>query len=70
MRVKDADEARGPIEVVLSELCKKHRFVGVVKEPDGSRKLDYAITLKKSVRGSDLADALHAKSQVIDAEIK
>lgn len=70
VRVKDADEARGPIEVILAEFCKKHRFVGVVKESDGTRKLDYAITLKKSVRGSDLADALHAKSQVIDAEIK
>ena len=26
--------------------------------------------LKKSARGKDLADALHAKSQVLDAEIK
>jgi hypothetical protein len=72
LRVKtlDPDEARGPVEAILNEHCKKFRFVGIVKDPDGTRKLDYAITLKKSVRGSDLADALHAKSQVIDAEIK
>ena len=72
LRVKtnDVDEMRGPIEVVLEDLCKKHRFVGVVKNPDGTKTVDYAITLKKSTRGADLADALHAKSQVIDVEIK
>src|SRR4051812_27155291 len=72
LRVKtnDADTARGPVEIVLEDLCKKHRFVGVVKNDDGTRTLDYAITLKKSTRGADLADALHAKSQVLDVEIK
>jgi hypothetical protein len=70
IKTNDVDEMRGPIEVVLDEFCKKHRFVGVVKEPDGTKKVDYAITLKKSARGADLADALHAKSQVLDVEIK
>jgi hypothetical protein len=66
----DVDEMRGPVEALLEEYCKKYRFVGIVKEADGTRKADYAITLKKSSRGADLADALHAKSQVIDVEIK
>jgi hypothetical protein len=70
IHTRDVDEMRGPIEVLLGEYCKKYRFIGVVKEPDGTKKVDYAITLKKSARGADLADALHAKSQVMDAEIK
>jgi len=70
IKTNDVDEMRGPIEVLLEEYCKKYRFVGIVKEPDGSKKVDYAITLKKSSRGADLADALHAKSQVLDVEIK
>src|SRR4051812_19969964 len=70
IRTNDVDEMRGPIEVLLAEYCKKYRFVGVVKDPDGTKKVDYAITLKKTSRGADLADALHAKSQVIDVEIK
>jgi hypothetical protein len=70
VRTNDVEEMRGPIEVLLDDLCKKHRFVGVVKNADGTKTVDYAITLKKSTRGQDLADALHAKSQVIDVEIK
>ena len=72
LRVKtnDVEQMRGPVETILDQLCKKHRFVGIVKNDDGSRMVDYAITLKKSVRGADLSDALYAKSQVIDVEIK
>ena len=70
IRTNDVDEMRGPIEALLDEHCKKYRFVGVVKEPDGTKKVDYAITLKKTSRGAELADALHAKSQVIDVEVK
>jgi hypothetical protein len=70
LKTNDVDAMRGPIEVVLEDLCKRYRFVGVVKHEDGTRTVDYAITLKKSTRGADLADALHAKSQVIDVEIK
>ena len=70
LKTNDVDQMRGPIEVVLEDLCKKYRFVGVVKNGDGTKTVDYAITLKKSTRGADLADALHAKSQVIDVEIK
>jgi hypothetical protein len=70
LKTNDVDAMRGPIEVVLEDLCKKYRFVGVVKNDDGTRTVDYAITLKKSTRGADLADALHAKSQVLDVEIK
>jgi hypothetical protein len=70
IRTNDVDAMRGPVELVLAEFCRKHRFVGTVKHEDGSRTVDYAITLKKSVRGTDLSDALHAKSQVVDVEIK
>ena len=70
IRTNDVDEMRAPVEAVLTEFCKKFRFGGVVKEPDGTKTVEYAIQLKKTVRGVDLADALHAKSQVIDAEIK
>jgi hypothetical protein len=70
IRTKDVEEMRGPIELVLDDLCKRHRFVGIVTNDDGTRTADYAITLKKSTRRDDLADALHAKSQVIDVEIK
>jgi hypothetical protein len=70
IRTNDVDEMRAPVEAVLGEFCKKFRFGGVIKEPDGSRTVEYAIQLKKTARGVDLADALHAKSQVIDAEIK
>lgn len=70
IKTNDVDEMRGPIEVLLEDLCKKHRYVGVVKNPDGTKTVDYAITLKKSTRGAELADALHAKSQVLDVEIK
>lgn len=66
----DADAARAPVEAVLDEFCRKFRFGGVIKQDDGTRVLEYAIQLKKSARGVELADALHAKSQVIDAEIK
>jgi len=70
LKTNDVDAMRGPIEVVLEDLCKKYRFVGIVKHDDGTKTVDYAITLKKSTRGADLADALHAKSQVLDVEIK
>ena len=70
LKTNDVDAMRGPIEIVLEDLCKKYRFVGIVKNDDGTRTVDYAITLKKSTRGADLADALHAKSQVLDVEIK
>ena len=70
IRTNDVDAMRGPIEIVLDEFCKKFRFGGVIKEPDGTKTVEYAIQLKKTMRGADLADALHAKSQVIDAEIK
>jgi hypothetical protein len=66
----DADAARAPVEAVLDEFCKKFRFGGVIRQDDGTRVMEYAIQLKKTARGSDLADALHAKSQVLDAEIK
>jgi hypothetical protein len=66
----DVDAMRAPIEALLDEFCKKFRFGGVIKEPDGTKTVEYAIQLKKTTRGADLADALHAKSQVIDAEIK
>jgi hypothetical protein len=66
----DPDTARAPIESVLDEFCRKFRFGGVIKQDDGTRVMEYAIQLKKSARGVELADALHAKSQVIDAEIK
>lgn len=66
----DPDAARAPIEAVLDEFCRKFRFGGVIKQDDGTRVMEYAIQLKKSARGVELADALHAKSQVIDAEIK
>ena len=42
----------------------------VLKEADGTQISEYAIQLRKTSRGVDLADALHAKSAVIDAEIK
>jgi hypothetical protein len=70
VRTSDVDAMRAPVEVVLNEFCKKFRFGGVIKEPDGTRTVEYAIQLKKTARGADLADALHAKSQVIDAEIR
>jgi hypothetical protein len=66
----DVDAARAPVEAVLDEFCKKFRFGGVIRQDDGTRVMEYAIQLKKTARGSDLADALHAKSQVLDAEIK
>ncbi len=70
VRTRNAEEMRGPVEAVLDEFCKKFRLGGVVKEADGVQVVEYAIQLKKTSRGVDLADALHAKSQVIDAEIK
>jgi hypothetical protein len=70
VRTKNAEESRAIIEGVLDEFCKKFRFGGVLKEDDGTQVSEYAIQLKKSARGVDLADALHAKSAVIDAEIK
>jgi hypothetical protein len=70
IRTNDVDEMRAPIEALLGEFCKKFRFVGIVKEPDGTKTVEYAVTLKKSTRGADLSDALHAKSQVIEAVIK
>jgi hypothetical protein len=70
VRTKNAEESRAMIEGVLEEFCKKFRFGGVLKEPDGTQVSEFAIQLKKSARGVDLADALHAKSAVIDAEIK
>ena len=45
-------------------------FGGVVKEADGTKTVEYAVQIKKSVRGADLADALHAKSQILDVDIK
>lgn len=70
IRTNDVDDMRAPVEVVLGEFCKKFRFGGIIKEADGTRTVEYAIQLKKTARGADLADALHAKSQVIDAEIR
>jgi hypothetical protein len=70
VRTKNAEDSRAMIEGVLDEFCKKFRFGGVLKEADGTQISEYAIQLKKSARGVDLADALHAKSAVIDAEIK
>jgi hypothetical protein len=70
IQTSDVDAMRAPVEVILSEFCKKFRFGGVIKEPDGTKTVEYAIQLRKSMRGSDLADALHAKSQVLGAEIK
>jgi hypothetical protein len=70
IQTSDVDAMRGPVEVILEDFCKKFRFIGVVKNDDGTRTADYAITLKKTSRGADLADALHAKSQVIEVEIK
>jgi hypothetical protein len=70
VRTNDAEAMRAPVEAVLDEFCKKFRFGGIIKEPDGTKVVEYAIQLKKTARGVDLADALHAKSQVIDAEIK
>jgi hypothetical protein len=70
IKTNDVEELRGAVETILDSFCKKHRFVGTVKNDDGTRFADYAVTLKKSVRGVDLSDALYAKSQVIDLEIK
>ena len=70
IQTNDVDAMRGPIETLLEDFCKKQRFIGVVKNDDGTKTVDYAITLKKTARGVELADALHAKSQVISVEIK
>lgn len=70
IRTNDPDAMRAPVEVLFEEFLKKWRFGGVVKEPDGTKIVEYAVQLKKTTRSSDLIDALNTKSQVIDAEIK
>jgi hypothetical protein len=70
IRCNDVDEMRAPVESIFPDYLKRWRFGGVVNEPDGSKTVEYAVQLKKSVRGADLADALHAKSQVVDVDIK
>jgi hypothetical protein len=70
IRCKDVEEMRGPVEALFPDYLKKWRFGGVVKEADGTKTVEYAVQIKKSVRGADLADALHAKSQVLDVDIK
>jgi len=70
LRTYNPDESRIAVEAIFDEFLKKWRLGGVVHEPDGTHVVEYAVQLKKSARSAELLDALHAKSQVIGAEIK
>jgi hypothetical protein len=70
LRTYSPDESRIAVEAIFDEFLKKWRLGGVVHEPDGTHVVEYAVQLKKSARSAELLDALHAKSQVIGAEIK
>ena len=70
LRTFSPDESRVAVEGIFDEFLKKWRLGGVLHEQDGTHVVEYAVQLKKSVRSTDLLDALQSKSQVIGAEIK
>jgi hypothetical protein len=70
VRTRDTEAARIEVESTFDELLKKWRLGGVVHDKDGTHVVEYAVQLKKTTRSTELLDALHAKSQVIEAEIK
>jgi hypothetical protein len=70
VKTKDPEGSRVEVEGVFDEFLKKWRVGGVVHEQDGTHTVEYIVQLKKTARSADLIDALNAKSQVMDAEIK
>lgn len=70
IRTRTPDDLRVACESMFEDFFKKWRFGGVVHEADGTHVVEYAVQLKKTARSADLLDALHAKSQVIAAEVK
>jgi hypothetical protein len=70
IRTRDTDAARIECEQSFEEFLKKWRLGGVVHEADGTHFVEYAVTLKKGMRGVDFIDELSKKDQVIEAELK
>jgi hypothetical protein len=70
LRTRNPDSSRVAVEQVFDDFLKRWRFGGVLHETDGTHVVEYAVQLKKSARSTELLDALHAKSDVIQAEIK
>jgi hypothetical protein len=70
VKTQDPEGSRVEVEGVFDEFLKKWRVGGVVHEQDGTHTVEYIVQLKKTARSADLIDALNAKSQVMDAEIK
>jgi hypothetical protein len=70
VKTQDPDASRVEVEGVFDEFLKKWRIGGVVHEQDGTHTVEYLVQLKKTARSADLIDALNAKTQVMDAEIK
>jgi hypothetical protein len=70
INVKDPNSARTIIEGVFDEFLKKWRYVGVAHEDDGTHRMEYAVTLKKTSRSEDLETALNLKAEVLSTEFK
>jgi hypothetical protein len=70
VKTKDPEGSRVEVEAVFDEFLKKWRVGGVVHEKDGTHVVEYLVQLKKTARVAELLDALNAKSQVIEAEMK
>jgi hypothetical protein len=70
VRTKTPDGARVAVEGVFDEYLKKWRLGGVVHETDGSHFVEYAVQLKKDARSADLLDALNARDEVMEVQIK
>jgi Domain of unknown function (DUF4956) len=70
VRTKTPDGARVAIEGIFDDYLKKWRLGGVVHETDGSHFVEYAVQLKKDARSADLMDALNARDEVMEVQIK
>lgn len=70
IRTADTDAARIVCEASFEEFLKKWRLGGVVHEQDGTHFVEYAVTLKKGMRGADFIEQLNQKDEVIEAELK
>jgi len=70
VRTRTPDAARVAVEAIFDEHLKKWRLGGVVHEKDGTHFVEYAVQLKKDARSADLVDALTARNEVMEVEIK
>lgn len=70
VRTRAPDAARIAAEAVFDEYLKKWRLGGVVHENDGTHFVEYAVQLKKDARSAELLDALNARDEVMEVQIK